>query len=484
MGMRQLTGSFTRLFSDTEVDRIYQAAVKVLIQTGFRIQNAEILAQLEKHGARVDYGSQVFWPTKRMISALEDCASKSSTLLSPQAGEILRRPIPTGQRVVYNAPLFYDWPSGERRMSMFQDVVEILKTCHSLPEISQVGPVLAAQDLPSPIEPLVAVAEAIKITDKPLAAVELVLQGQLPFMEELETISQGKQVRYTSSGTSIDRFTIDARGAGMLLITLKRNGLKHWWVASCPTAGTTAPVTIAGAVVVGVAETLGGWLAGWAMQEDTTLGLSPCSSILDMRTTRVLFSAPEAVLIDAGQFQIFERIFGVRGQLLADYTDAKVPGMQAMNDKVFKCLAFEWLTNGDVNHHYGKLDAGKAFSPVQMLIDFEINRQVDHLRRGILVNDETLALDLIQELALNHSKSFLQSDHTLKHFRQAFWYPELMEQSTWENAEEERKKETILLEKAEARWQAALAGYQPPDIPTEKLTAVDRVIEKARKTLL
>ncbi len=475
---------YTRLFSDFEVERIYQAAVKVLIQTGFRIQEESILALLEKRGARVDYATQVFWPTQAMVRSLEKCAHKSGERLAPKGDQILRRPISDGQSVVYNAPLIYDWASGERRMSTFQDVVEVLKTCHTLSEVGRLGPALAAQDIPSPIEPLIAVAEAIKITDKPVKAVELVLPGQLPFMEELETISQNKQVRYTTSGTSIDRFTIDSRGAGMLMITNQRNGLEHWWVASCPTAGTTAPVTVAGAVVVGVAETLGGWFAGWAVQEDVTFGLSPCSSILDMRTTRVLFSAPEAVLIDAGQFQIFERMFGVRGQLLADYTDAKVPGMQAMNDKVFKSLAFEWLTCGQVIQHYGKLDAGKAFSPVQMLIDFEINREINQLGCGVEVNDETLAVDVIQEIAMNHSSSFLQSDHTLRHFRKVFWYPELMEQSSWDSASEERKKEKMMLEKAEARCRSALASYQFPDIPSEMIRAVEAVIESARQTLL
>jgi trimethylamine--corrinoid protein Co-methyltransferase len=243
-------------------------------------------------------------------------------------------------------------------------------------------------------------------------------------------------------------------------------------------------VTLAGAVVVGVAETLGGWLAGWALNEEVSLGLSPCSSVLDMRTTRVLFSAPEAVLIDAGQFQVFERLFGVRGQMLADYTDAKTPGMQAMHDKLMKTLAFEWLTCGEVNVHYGKLDAGKAFSPAQMLIDFEINHELAALGSGIPVTDDTLAVDLIRQVALEHKRSFLESEHTLRHFRESLWRPRLMDRTSWEGGDPERQKERQALEAAEGRWRGALAAYRPPEIPADKLRAVDQVMRRAREALL
>ena len=281
--------SYARLFSDAEIERIYDGAVAVLLDTGFRIQEPILLARLAQRGARVDETSQVFWPTRGMMDELAQCLARQGAEHAPVP--VLRRPVPQGDAVVYNAPLYYDAATGERRSATLRDVSDVLKACHELPEVTRMGPALAASDVPYAVEPLVGVAEAIRTTDKEVLAVELVLAGQLPFMEELETISRGQQVRYTTAGTSIDRFTIDARGAQMLLTTWRRNGLKHWWVASCATAGITAPVTLAGAVTVGVAETLGGWLAGWVLDADVTFSISPCSSVLDMRSTRVLFGA-------------------------------------------------------------------------------------------------------------------------------------------------------------------------------------------------
>ena len=190
------------------------------------------------------------------------------------------------------------------------------------------------------------------------------------------------------------------------------------------------------------------------------------------------------MLIDAGQYQVFDRLFGITGNLLADYTDAKVPGMQAMNDKVFKALAFEWLTSGPVNHHYGKLDAGKAFSPAQMVIDFEINRELAQLRRGIEVSDDTLALDLIREYALDHARTYLDTEHTVQHFRDALWQPRLMDRTSWIDTAEEQRKERQIVKEAEARWRGALHRYRPPAISVEKLRAADDVIARARAALL
>ena len=153
-----------------------------------------------------------------------------------------------------------------------------------------------------------------------------------------------------------------------------------------------------------------------------------------------------------------------------------------MHDKVFKVLAFEWLTCGLVNHHYGKLDAGKAFSPAQMVIDFEINHELSRLAHGIEVSDETLALDVIREYALDHSRIYLDNDHTVRHFRQALWQPLLMDRSSWAGDAAERRKERQLVDEAESRWRRAYQRYRPPAIPAEKVKAVDEVVAAHGRT--
>ena len=474
------------ILTGAEIERIYEGAVRVLQKIGFRVQNEFILDRLERRGAKVDQASQVFWPTRQMIHDLEACARRNA---GPAPDEpVLRRPLPAPETITYNGTLYYDHTEGQQRAATLRDIEDVLKACHVLSQGSRAvagrfGPAMTAQDVPPPIEPVESLALAIKTTDRVVHRVELILGEQLPYLEALDSINQGREVRYTANGAAINNFTMDARAAGTVLATWQRNGLARWTTSSCPIAGASAPVTLAGAVVVGVAETMGAWFAGWVLNEDVSLQAIPCSGVMDMQTTRALFSAPEAVLIDVGLYQVFERVLGVRLGMLADYCDAKVPGIQAMNDKVFKALAYAWVT-GQLNFHRGTLEAGKAFSPTQMVIDMEINRELSQLARGMDVTDETLALDLIEEYSAGLGRSYLGAGHTARHFRKVLWRPSLMDRTCWESPQAEREKERAMLEQAEAIWRDALAGYQRPEVPQEKIKAVDAVLASARRRLL
>jgi len=470
-----------RILSDAEIERIYDGAVHVLLQTGFRVQHRGLLERLEKRGARVDYAREVFWPTPEMIREVEASARRGAGEPAPEP--VLRRPLPQGQRVGYNGTLYYDWTEGIQRPATLQDVRDMVKVCHALPEVTALGPCMTAQDVPSPVEPLVSFAEAIKLSDRATVGVELILPEQLPYLEDLFTIARGEQVYYRSDGYALNRFTVDARAAGCLMAIWERRGLESWAVSSCPVAGASAPVTIAGSIVVAVAETLGAWCAPWALSEDCHLGAIPCSGIMDMRTTRVLFSTPEAILIDVGLYQVLDRVLGVKTGMLTDYTDAKVPGLQAMNDKVFKGLAYNWLTSRPDRQHRGMLEAGKAFSPTQLMIDFELNRELAQLARGVEVNDDTLALDEIAAIGLDHARSYLDEEHTFRHFRSELWSPELMDRTCWDTSTEERRKEQALLHQAEEKWRAALARYEQPAVPAEKIRAAEAVVARAKRAM-
>jgi trimethylamine--corrinoid protein Co-methyltransferase len=468
------------LFSLNEIQRLWEGAIRVLLTTGFRIQSEEILKRLEKRGAEVNWAEQVFRPTRAMVDALIDTAQRRAPISTPSA---ILRCAPTGSdTITYNGTLMYDSEQRAQRPATLRDVEDMLKVCHVLPETADFGPTVTAQDVPTLIEPIVSFALAIQTTDAIVHRVELVLPQQLPYLEALDSITQGREVRYTYDGCAVNNFTVDARAMECLLATWRRNGLEEWSVYSCPVAGASAPITVAGSVVVGLAETLGAWFAGWSLNEEARLLATPCSGVMDMATTRVLFSAPEAILSDAGIFQVLFAMTGVRAYMLADYTDAKAPGMQAMNDKVSKSLAYAWLT-GQLNRQRGTLEAGKAFSPTQMVIDFELNRQIDRLARGIEVDDESMGLGLIEQFGPRFGTTYLGAEHTARHFRSAQWMPRLMDRTCWEGPAAELRKERQIVERAEARWRKALKSYERPNIPEEKMRAVDEVVTAACRQL-
>lgn len=468
-----------QLLTDSELEQVRHAALRILETHGFRIVHPEVLSRLEQRGFRIDHTHQSVLPTRAQLEQVEADARKHAYKAPPEP--LLRRALPGGESVGHNMTLYYDWNEGVRRRATLEDIRRVASAWHMIPEIGYTGPCMTAQDVPPPIEPLVSTVEVMRVTSKIYNCPEMILAAQLPYIEELEAIMKDKPVKYYGNGCSMTRFTIDDRAADCL-VAVAKNGLRYWWVNSTPIMGANAPVTLAGALVYGVAETIGGWLAGWAMNPETELNAIPLAGMLDMRTGRILFSTPETVLVDCALYQFFQRFYDMRVGLCSGYTDAKIPGAQAVNDKLLKSLAYGWFIDM-VGGQAGTLEAGGVYCPTQQIIDLELNRQTAQLARGIEISDESLAVQELLEVLASPTASFLDSDHTLQHWRSALWNPRLMDRSGYATDAAERAKTNQIVEKAEARFQDALAKYNyTPD--ETKIRAAEAVLEHARNHLL
>jgi trimethylamine:corrinoid methyltransferase-like protein len=106
------------------------------------------------------------------------------------------------------------------------------------------------------------------------------------------------------------------------------------------------------------------------------------------------------------------------------------------------------------------------------------------LFRDVPVNEETLALDLISEVAQSDHRAFTDSDHTAALFRQHLWHPAIFDRRNWQGAEAERHRDRELLGKADQTWREALRNSPPFELPGDKQKAVDDVLRRARAELL
>jgi trimethylamine:corrinoid methyltransferase-like protein len=132
----------------------------------------------------------------------------------------------------------------------------------------------------------------------------------------------------------------------------------------------------------------------------------------------------------------------------------------------------------------GTLSAGNIYSPTQQIIDLELNRQTAQLARGIQVSSNTLALEEIEQYARDTRQSFMMMDHTAHNWRGELWMPYILNRKSFERAEDERKNDAGIVQRAEQRWRGALAAYTPEGIDPLKVRAADEVLNHAKKKLL
>jgi trimethylamine---corrinoid protein Co-methyltransferase len=78
--------------------------------------------------------------------------------------------------------------------------------------------------------------------------------------------------------------------------------------------------------------------------------------------------------------------------------------------------------------------------------------------RGIDLSDEAFALDAMAEVA--PGGHFLGTQHTMRHFRTAFYRAELFDYNSAEQWEIDGALDTA--QRANRKWKQLLASYQPP----------------------
>jgi trimethylamine--corrinoid protein Co-methyltransferase len=133
----------------------------------------------------------------------------------------------------------------------------------------------------------------------------------------------------------------------------------------------------------------------------------------------------------------------------------------------------------------GLLDNGAVFSPAQAMLDLDLNRAMHMFSKGAEINDDTLAVDVINAMEFAEGTSYLETDHTPEHFRNTLWDARYFDRA-YRNAPSLRpgEEDEKLLRKADAAWREIVAAQRDPEMPPDFLREVDRIAGAARKELL
>jgi trimethylamine--corrinoid protein Co-methyltransferase len=131
------------------------------------------------------------------------------------------------------------------------------------------------------------------------------------------------------------------------------------------------------------------------------------------------------------------------------------------------------LAGSNLNHDVGYMDFGRTGSLEMIVILDEIIDEVRRLCRGIVVDDEMLALDVIREVG--SQSDFLTHPHTLKHLRQTQWRPKLtsrMDYEKWQSS-----GANTLLDRAKKRLHQILETHQPMPLAADVARRIQNQVD-------
>lgn len=118
---------------------------------------------------------------------------------------------------------------------------------------------------------------------------------------------------------------------------------------------------------------------------------------------------------------------------------------------------------------------GMTFSFAQLVMDNEFAQMIKHVVRGIPVNDETLAVDVIREIG--SFKDFLSHDSTLRHMRSVQSQPRLIDRTMREDWEKSGRKNMTERAAEEARY--ILETHKPEPLSDSVLSTLRSIVEEA-----
>jgi trimethylamine--corrinoid protein Co-methyltransferase len=119
-----------------------------------------------------------------------------------------------------------------------------------------------------------------------------------------------------------------------------------------------------------------------------------------------------------------------------------------------------------------------ATHPVKAIMDDDIAGMVGRFLRGVDVNDETLAVDLINEVGPIPGM-FLNKAHTRKWWKEEQFVPALADKRPYLEWVKSGKK--TIIDQARQRMEEILSTHEPTPLKPEQEQALEDILQEARE---
>ena len=476
--------------SDGEIDKIHLAMVSILSRTGFSVEHAAIRELYAGYGAHIDHDTGRVRFSESVIDRFLDETDPNSPYNDPVAPdgsccptECYRPLCPAGNRPTVTVRSGIDLSPylepGTNRAVPFTEgtLVDYIKLARLLdsgivPRLSQ----LPLEEM-RPTEPLESRLFAWKYGAQESGG--FVVTEQCPYLLEMYQIKAaalGRSLAEVFCGSvyivSPLRF---ARDICEKLLYFQNHGLRLR-IGNYMTTGGTGPITLAGCLALNLAERVAIGILERILYGDKQWVIYGEIVPLDMSNLNIQVNRPELLLANLAVIQLAHH-YGVHAHPFGGYTTAKLPSTEAGMQKVMTALPC--ILAGGCNIDAGKL-GDSICSPIQMILDAELIRGLRRALRGFEVDDDTLAVDLIDELG--PGGTFTATEHTVRYMRSEFWQPRVWSRETYDAWVASGKKTDV--GRALDEWHDLMSRPDPePGISEETEKQLRAVIDRAAQNL-
>ena len=461
--------------SQDDKERIHQAALHILDNIGMLVLQDEARALLRHAGCTVEEEHIVKIPVDSVEQAIK--TAPNNVPIFDREGNLVmdlggyRSYFGTGSDLMYSI----ESEQFTRHRCSIDDVRRAARVSDALKNIDFIMSFAHPEEIPPSQSYLHSFLTMVEYSRKPIVCTAAG-RDDLSEMWEIARILRGNEGAliehpyFIYYGEPISPLKHPTESLDKLLFCAEKRIPTIY--SPAPLSGSNAPITIAGHVAQGLAECFCGLVIHQLKVEGAPFIMGMGPAVLDMATSQSSYNAPEYYMAYAAIIEM-SHYFDLPSWGYAGTSDSQVPDEQATLESGFSTF-IATMTGANLNHDVGYLNFGLTGSLEMVVVGDEIIDQVRRMKRGIEVNDETLALDAIREVG--HQGHHLVHPHTLKHLRKVQWRPKLISRKGYEQWEKEGR--LTLMERARQKLQHILETYQPPAIPEETLQKIRQQVER------
>lgn len=478
-GYQTLNGYGLNAFSDQELEAVHAATLQILWNTGIKVETPEALDIFEAAGASVNRKGK-YGIVKIPNYVVEDCIGST-----PKVGMFYgRRPeddyFADGNRVAFTAGFgehvkIIDPGTRKVRPTKKQDLCNITRIQDALSVTPVIERAACSGDQYPATQPLHNYAAMVantskhcflgfgggKNAEKIIEMAKIAVGGEENF--KARPIVTGF-VCPTSPLTLVNEAceSIIACAKGGIGISIIPMSL----------SGASSPATLAGVVVQHNSEVLSALILAQLTRKGTPCVYCGCSTIMDLRLACSPVGVPEMAQLSVAWVKLAQ-YYHLPSWVGGCASDSKLPDAQQGYDFSLTAMPAA-LAGANVIYGLGAIDSLITFDYAAMIMGAEQAKRILQVVGGITINDETMVLDLIDQVG--PGGEYMTQQHTYDHMREMSSSKlfNRLNRDAWEK----KMKDSPIEDQAYAQAEKILENHKPMPLPDGAQESIDNLIKE------
>ena len=403
--------SFANLLTQEQVEKIHDASLEILEETGLKVRYEPARELFKKHGCKVEE-ERVKFP-RAVVENYRKLVPSSFTFHARDPK--FDKTIPQDSPVIVtasSAPDIIDPLTGQERRAESKDIARIAHLINELPGYDIFSISTLADDAPADQFTISRLYPSIKYCLKPIRVTTTDMKDTRNVMEMAYMVAGGEEAYKKHPFLThhycpvVSPLTMDNLSTENVMF-FAQQGLPVY-PTIVPNAGLTSPMSMAGTLVQGNAEFLSALLLMQMTREGTPTIYATLGTVADMRSGAYTSGAIECGMLHMAFAQL-ARFYNVPAGGYVGLTNAKLNDAQSGYETGMSGIA-GLLGGMDMFNIGGLIDALKTFDFGKAVIDDEIAQMMKRMKRGVSFSDDDLGISLIKEIG--PGGSFITAKHT------------------------------------------------------------------------